>query len=158
MASPLVIALLAAILLNLVFRIGVGARAQLALAPGTAALDQVHDFCQAQGAAWGARRDVMQRVTAALVEFAEASDELVESGREATIELAFDEYHIDATVRYVGRAMEKPDDGAASTTTDLLETGELPSHLPLLIIGRMADKSVTGRQGDTHWLHLSFEH
>lgn len=157
-AAPLVIALLVAIVLNLVFRIGVGSKAQLTVVPGAAALDQVHEFCEAQGGAWGARRDVMHRVTAALVEFAESSGELVEPGCEATIELAFDEYHIDATIRYAGRAMEKPGGGAADSAPEIMATGELPSHIPLLIIGRMADKSSTGHQGGKQWLKLNFVH
>jgi len=47
---------------------------------------------------------------------------------------------------------------AVTSSPDLLETGELPTHLPLLIIGRMADKSATGHQGGTQWLRLTFEH
>ena len=156
--SSLVEALLVAILLNLVFRIGVASRARMAVVPGLALVDQVHAFCQAQGGAWAARRDVMQRVTTALVEFAEASETLVDPAHEATIELTFDEYHIDATIRYVGRAMVRPDGESSRDATDILQADELPAHLPLLIIRRMADKSDMGSEGTTQWLRLGFDH
>lgn len=155
--SPLVAALLVAILLNLLFRIGVAARAQLVLAPGREAIDRVHEFCQAQGAAWAARRDVMHRVTTALVEFAETSGELVAAGNSATIDLAFDEFHIDAVIRYAGRTAGVPS-AAEGAAVELLETDELPPHLPLLIIGRMADKSSSGEDRHGQWLRLTFEH
>ncbi|EIP99408.1 xanthine/uracil permease [Opitutaceae bacterium TAV1] len=157
-ASSLAEALLVAILLNFFFRIGTRMRAQLTLAPGDGAVDRVHAFCQAQGGAWAARRDVMQRVTLALAEFAETAGEVVEPGREAEIELAFDEFHIDATIRYAGRALEKADAGPGAAGPDLADGGELPADLSLRIIGRMADRFTSGRQGGMQWLKLGFEH
>ncbi|HVU23876.1 MAG TPA: solute carrier family 23 protein [Opitutus sp.] len=156
--SPLAEALLVAIVLNLVFRLGVGARAQLVLTPGVEAINRVHAFCEAQGGAWAARRDVMHRVTTALVEFAESSAEVVAPNHDASIELSFDEFHIDAVIRYVGQALELPPPSDGAKAPDLADTGGLPSHLPLLIIARMADKSSSGRQGDTQWLRLTFVH
>lgn len=157
-SSSLVVALLVAGLLNLVFRIGVSDRARLVLVPGTDAVEQVHAFCETQGGAWAARRDVMQRVTAALVEFAEISGDVVRKDAPATIDLKFDEYRIDAFIRYKGERVEAPVGAGGSASVDLLESDDLPGHIPFLIIGKMADRFTSGQNDRNSWLRLSFEH
>jgi NCS2 family nucleobase:cation symporter-2 len=158
-ASALAEALIVAIVLNALFRLGMRRTARLTLAPGEDAVGRVHAFCEEQGGAWGARRDVMQRVTAALVEFAEESGELVQAGSEADIEVTFDEFHVGAMVRYPGRALAG---GAAETGLPArpvsLEDGELPVDLARRIIRRMADRFASGSEGGRQWLRLGFEH
>jgi len=156
-ASPLAEALLVAMLLNACFRLGTRMRAQLQFEPGASAVAQVHEFCEAQGGAWAARRDVMQRVTLALGEFAETAAEVVAPNEQVTLELAFDEFHIDATLRYVGQGLAEAEvaPGAPPAT---LEALELPDDISLRILTRMADRFTQGRDGRTQWLRLGFEH
>ena len=99
--SNLVVALVTAILLNLLFRIGVARRAALTLSSRS---DQglPYEFMEEHGSEWGARRDVVTKVVGALVEFREHADELMAAGDEARIEVRYDELAIDVEVRYRG--------------------------------------------------------
>lgn len=158
-ASSLSEALLVAIALNLVFRLGTRKSARLTVEPGAEAMERVHAFCETQGGIWGARRDVMQRVTAALAEFAENADELVAPGHAADIGMTFDEFHIGATISYPGRALAQAGPAAAAPARPVsLEEVELPTDISRRIIGRMADTFSSGREGHTQWLKLGFEH
>jgi len=146
-----------AITLNLIFRLGTRKTARLVLAPSADATARVHAFCEEQGGAWGARRDVMQRVTAALAEFAEISSDVVERGREAVLELSFDEFHVGAAINYPGRALVRAADDAPAPAASL-EEAELPTDISRRIIRRMADKFASGRDGEMQWLKLDFDH
>jgi hypothetical protein len=57
LSSPLVIGLLGALLLNLLFRIGVKKSAWIEFTPGVDPLVKLEDFAEHQGGVWGARRD-----------------------------------------------------------------------------------------------------
>ena len=62
-SSSLVVGMLMAVLLNLVFRLGVRQTERLRVAPDAIASAEVEAFMEARGAAWGARRDVIDRAS-----------------------------------------------------------------------------------------------
>ena len=61
--SSLVLATVTALVLNLVFRIGVKKTAVLTLKPGDVDPRQIETFFQSQGATWGARSDIVKRAS-----------------------------------------------------------------------------------------------
>src|SRR3546814_9409563 len=65
--SNLVVAIVTAILLNLLFRIGVARRATLTLS-ATSDPGLPYEFVERHGGAWGARHEVAAKVAAALAE------------------------------------------------------------------------------------------
>src|SRR5690606_40958906 len=69
--SSLVVALVTALLLNALFRIGTKQTAKLEATLDQDLLGKIFLFCRENGAIWGARRDVMDRVVAALTEAGE---------------------------------------------------------------------------------------
>src|SRR3546814_1371349 len=78
-----------AILLNLLFRIGVARRATLTLS-ATSDPGLPYEFVERHGGAWGARHDVAAKVAAALAEFREHAGVLMRPGDEARVELRYD--------------------------------------------------------------------
>lgn len=70
--SAVVFGTLVALLLNLVFRVGIRQRGVLTIDPANYNLDTLSDFMQEKGAAWGARRDVILRAAHALQQLIES--------------------------------------------------------------------------------------
>src|SRR5262249_54103945 len=71
-ASSLSVATLSALLLNLLFRIGIAQRAKLQIDPRADSSEQIFLFIEKQGGAWGARKEVIDRAKSAMNEFVEA--------------------------------------------------------------------------------------
>lgn len=156
--SSLVVAMVTAILLNLLFRIGTHRRVALTLSAGSdPALP--YDFMEEHGGEWGARRDVVAKVTGALVEFREHADELMEPGGEAHVELRYDEFAIDVELRYQGRAPELPPDAETHPEQLLeLDPDEAAARLRVLLLTRLANRARVEQQGPEAVLRLHFEH
>lgn len=160
MRSSLMIAVFAALALNLLFRIGVGQTAAIALPADTLDGAALSDWVTLRGGAWGARPEVMHRVAHALTEIAEARDELMTAGGGVRIELTFDEYRVDLRIDYDGRplalAVATPLDQADLETVDLDGMGV---RLRAALIRGLADRvdvrlSGPGRQQ----VRMRFEH
>src|SRR5699024_6434210 len=98
--SSLVVALVTALLLNALFRIGIKQSARLDVPLDRGLLREIVAFCQDNGAAWGARRDVMDRVTGALTEAGELALAGGEHGRPLRLDINYDEFRIAASVAY----------------------------------------------------------
>jgi xanthine permease XanP len=102
---------------------------------------------ETNGAAWGARRDVVMRAASALSEWLEsvATLHVVRGPAEAAV--TFDEFNLDVEVSYEGQPMAFP--AARPTTEALLEDVSAVVSLSGFIIGKYADtlqsESVDGR-------------
>jgi xanthine permease XanP len=66
--SSLSVARLSALVLNLLFRIGIAQRAKLQIDPHADSTEQIFLFMEKQGSAWGARREVIDRAKSAMNE------------------------------------------------------------------------------------------
>jgi NCS2 family nucleobase:cation symporter-2 len=93
LGSPLAISTILAVGLNLVLNIGVSSKARLTLALGDQMQDRIFRFFQTQGAAWGARADVIGRAAPAVTEWCEEIKQIARDAN-ATIDLQFDEFHL----------------------------------------------------------------
>jgi xanthine/uracil permease len=93
--------------MNLLFRLGARRSTSLALdAPDIPIGRQVTDFVERQGAAWGARRDVVQRAALASLE---ACDALAAAGRPPLrIHGSFDEFNLDIRISHEGAPLPLP--------------------------------------------------
>ncbi|MEQ8814791.1 MAG: solute carrier family 23 protein [Thalassobaculum sp.] len=156
--SNLVVALLTAILLNLLFRIGIARRATLTLSGGSDP-DLPYTFMEEHGSEWGARREVIAKVTAALVEFREHADDLLAAGSDARVEVSYDEFAIEMEIRYAGAAPDLPDDGAPKPDHLMqLSPDEAAVRLRTLLLSRLADRVRTEQQGGEAVVRLHFTH
>jgi NCS2 family nucleobase:cation symporter-2 len=103
MGSSLTMTALVALLLNLVFRIGISRHRTLALLPSPEASQAIFDFMQTNGGAWGARPDVIRAATAAMTEFMETAAVLTLAQGVVHMHASFDEFRLDVRIKWQGK-------------------------------------------------------
>jgi len=151
-----VVGLIGALLLNLVFRIGIRKSASITVAPGADALTKLEKFAEHQGGVWGARRDVIDRAVRAMIETAECLELLIEPGKSATVTMTFDEFWLDVVVTYEGKPLITT--AAAPSHEELLADESQLTRLGAIMIRRQATKLATDSDGAMQRIHLGFEH
>jgi xanthine permease XanP len=136
--SSLSVATLSALLLNLLFRIGIAQRAKLQIDPRADSSDQIFLFMEKQGGVWGARKEVIDRAKAAMNEFIEAARALELSTGMIDAAVSFDEFNLDVDMRYDGEPMEFPIE--RPTDADLLEDERAVAKLAGFLIRSYVDR------------------
>jgi xanthine permease XanP len=106
--SPLALAAVVAVTLNLIFRIGIKSRMRLSLVAGSETHDDVYGFFERAGAAWGARREVVMAAMGGVNEFLESAGAMELATGTITVEASFDELSLDVEIRYRGKEMQFP--------------------------------------------------
>ena len=158
-----VVAGLLVIGLNLLFRLGTSRRAEKELESCNDVHTAITNFVEAQGAAWGARRDVVQRAAMAALEAAEA---IATAGgrRLQAIRGNFDEFNLDLELVHTGAPLLIDAGGAARPAADLLDADDEAfeaalSSVSAQLLHHLADRvGAGGGQGKPASLHLHFEH
>ncbi len=154
--SPFALACLCAVALNSLFRIGTSQSADLSVEPVLASIDTAVRFLEGRGAAWGARRVVVQRAQAAVSELLESMVMLRLSEGGIDVRARFDEYNLDVEVTYAGQPF--PDVREYPSPEQLLEDENAVLCMSGLLIRRHADHvGFTVRQ-DKHLITLHFDH
>jgi NCS2 family nucleobase:cation symporter-2 len=100
--SSIALTAVTAVLLNLLFRIGVSSRANLVLEAGLNAQHAIQDFFEVNGATWGARRDVIMRAASVTCELYENLAGVINVEGAIRIEAVFDEYSLLVLAEYQG--------------------------------------------------------
>lgn len=154
--TSLVLGTLVALLLNLLFRMGVKRHRALTvpLAPiDTAAIEA---FMRSEGSAWGARREVIER---AAFNLAQCAETLIVNGiAQGPLELSvsYDEFNVDVRVSYTGPLIELPLERPAAD--EILASPDGERRLAGYLLRRLADRvAATHRDGRTSLL-FHFEH
>jgi NCS2 family nucleobase:cation symporter-2 len=107
--SSLVLATVTALVLNLIFRIGVKRTATLTIEEREIDPEAIDLFFHTNGATWGARPEIVKRAaygTTQLID-AIASDHLGDGP--IVVEASFDEFNLDVRVTYQGEQLTFPD-------------------------------------------------
>ena len=154
--APLVIGLIGALLLNLVFRIGIKKTAAITFTPGVDPLTKLDHFAHKQGGVWGARRDVIERAVRAMIETAECLALLIAPGKSATFKMTFDEFWLDVLVEYEGKPLATQ--ATAPTHDELLADESQLTRLAAVMIRRQVTKLRTSSQAEHQRIDLGFEH
>ncbi|WP_207457374.1 solute carrier family 23 protein [Azospirillum sp. SYSU D00513] len=160
LSSPLTVATLLAILLNLVFRLGTSRTVSMTIDAQTPMRD-VTDFLETSGASWAARKDTILRAGNAVVEAVEV---LRDSGHaEGPIELtvSFDEYNLDLEFTYAGTPLALTPstvDPAKALDGDDDDFNLLILSASNALLARLADRAKAFRRGDRAVFALHFEH
>ena len=160
-SSGLTVAAIAAILLNLVFRIGVRQSAQTTIETHAGGAE-LTDFLEHWGKAWGARRDVIVRAGLAIGEAMEILDHSDTFKGRAALIVRFDEVDLVCTLRYPGPPLRLGGGDvnvAAMLDADDDELERSMRQVSALMVTRLADKvrSAASRDGKSE-LTLQFEH
>ena len=162
LGSGLIVGVSLAVVLTLLFRIGVARSGELLL-DGPNAAEQASRFLEDCGAAWGARRDVIMR---AGLTVGEALEALTASGLakgRSTLTARFDEYRLSLTLDYPGRAW-KPAESKTIDWNAVMENegtdtlDQVMTSVSSGIIGNLADQVGSGEKDGRAKLHLNFNH
>jgi xanthine permease XanP len=155
-SSSLSLTTIMALLLNLVFRLGVASREPLTIAAKEHASSQaIFDFMQKNGAAWGARPDVINRSASALTEVVETAFWSGLTKGPLKVEASFDEFNLDLAVSYQGSAMD-----LEPRHLDLEGDQADPAlaHIAGHLIRQLTDRIKCDSQGGQARILLHFEH
>jgi NCS2 family nucleobase:cation symporter-2 len=157
LGSSLSTAALAAVILNLIFRIGIAKKASLSIPSDAVDYgDRIFAFIEKNGGAWAARKDVMVKARSALMECVEAliNHHLVEDIIQ--VEMSFNELRIDLSIVYKGQPFhfveEKPD------PLRILEDESSLLRLSGYLIRRYVDRAESQLHANQVKLSLQLEH
>jgi xanthine permease XanP len=163
LGSGLTMGVLTAVILNLIFRIGIVKTSQITLT-GPEDSAKATRFLEDCGVSWGARHDVIIRSGESLAEALEALFEAKLMDGPAALIATFDEYKVALALNYPGRGISF----AGTRTVDLKKLMEdggsdaaldaAMSNISLKLIQKLADVVKCDESGDRATLHLQFSH
>ena len=146
--SSIVLETLTALLLNLVFRLGVRRTQTLEVNPLSVDARQIEEFMQTHGAAWGARRDVIERARFNLLQSIELLADSGVTREPLTVAASFDEFNLDVRFSYDGVPLELPD--RRPSNEEIIASYEGQYRLAGYMLRNLADRvQVNNRAGRT---------
>lgn len=156
LGSSLVLGTVVGLGLNLLFTIGLRRTAAIEISPqdvDAAALDQ---FMESHGAAWGARRDVIERAKFNLHQSIEtlASSGVVNGPLQ--VQVSFDEFSLDMRVTYDGPRLNLPERRPSNEEIMASEEGE--RNLAGFMLRRLADRVSVNGKGPGSTVLFHFDH
>ncbi|HUM03320.1 MAG TPA: solute carrier family 23 protein, partial [Thermoanaerobaculia bacterium] len=155
-ASSLSLATILVVLLNLLFRIGVGRKATLSLLPGADSHDRISEFLERQGGAWGMRPEVVVRANDALHELVASIGKTAASSPEIAVEARFDEFNLDLDVSWEGEMVGFSDSAPSAESMKLKPEAIL--KLSGFLIGHYTDRVTREQRDDRCHVVLHFDH
>lgn len=154
--SSLVAGMIAAVLLNLVFRIGARKVQRLDVAGEHVDQAALEEFMDACGAAWGARRDVVDR---AKYNLQQSIDTILSSGVAAgplEVQASFDDFDVEVRVSYDGPPLALPE--KRPTMDEVLDTADGERRLAGYMLRRFADRVSATQKGGRSTIFFKFVH
>lgn len=162
LGSALTMGTVTAIILNLIFRIGIAQTGTMQLT-GIESLSKLTEFLEENGENWGARRQVMMRAGMAVGEALEKLSGTGVANWPVGLTASFDEYKVTAELSYEGepinlspRAKVSLDDLLSDDDDTALDA--LVSNASGVLISQLADKVESKSAGDRSILRLVFDH
>jgi xanthine permease XanP len=155
-ASSLVFSTIIALILNLLFRLGVKKTARLSLEGPNFDLQKIDDFFQANCATWGARPDVAKRAMFGAVQLVEAVAENCWRSGPLKLEATFDEFNLDVRVAYDGPPLEFPD--RRPSIEQIRGSDDAARLLAGFMLRRNADRIRADSKDGRSNVHFHFDH
>jgi len=154
--SSLVAGMITAILLNLIFRIGARRVQSLVLPAGRVDPVALEQFMEANGASWGARRDIINRATFSLAQSIEVIMDSCEPQGPVEVAASFDEFNLDLRVSYVGPPLELPE--KRPTNEEIMESEDGQLKLAGFMLRRQADRVRASHNAGRSTVLFHFDH
>ena len=148
--------MLTAILLNVVFRFGTRCTQKLTVDQPQFDPVKIEEFMEAQGATWGARRDVIDRASFDLTQSIETIVESCEPQGLLEIEATFDEFNLDVRVSYSGPPLELPE--KRPTNEEIMASDEGQRKLSGFLLRRYADRVQASHKAGRSTILFHFDH
>jgi NCS2 family nucleobase:cation symporter-2 len=155
-SSSLTVTTVLAIGLNLIMRIGISRHETLELLPGVDSSDKIFNFMENQGAAWGARKEVIYNAISAMNELMEALALNHTAGQKVAMTVAFDELSLDIQISYEGEALEFP--AERPDKTQMRTDPRAVARMSGFLVRQYADKITAAQEGKTCSVMLHFDH
>jgi xanthine permease XanP len=155
-ASPLLASALIAILLNPLLRLGIRQQVELTVPEGGLPHEEVAKFITRAGAAWGARRDVIERAQGVIAECLDALVDAELAVGAVHLALGFNELQLDARMSWRGLPLVLS--GSAPTKQELLTDDKAGARMAGFLIGRLASRVTSRVVNGTAQVHLIFDH
>jgi len=161
-SSSLAVATMLAVVLNLIVRIGITKHQSIELTPYVDSADKIFDFMESQGAAWGARKEVVSRAAGALVELLEAAacfrsgEKGIAGGKSIQVTVMFDEFNLDVKADYQGQLIEFPTE--PPNKHDLLADPLACARMAGFLVRQYADHIAASQDGEACRIELHFDH
>jgi NCS2 family nucleobase:cation symporter-2 len=137
--SPLVLATLVALFLNLIFRIGIRRKVATTVEPAHVDYDELRKFIERNCATWGARRDVATRAEFAVLQAVEAIVAFAAVVTPINCEISYDEFDIDVVLAYKGKPLDLS--GPRPTVDEIVESERGAARLAGFLIRHQTDKA-----------------
>ena len=154
-SSSTSVATVLVVLLSLLFRIGLRKQRSLELRTGQDHLDEITQFMEHQGAAWGMRQEVVTRATDAAYEVVNNLSLLPLRSEIILLRTSWDELRLDLEIEYAGLPIELADSMPA---LEEMGTQAGVAHLAGYLIRQYADR-VKIREKDGYCrVMLHFDH
>jgi NCS2 family nucleobase:cation symporter-2 len=154
--SALVLGTITALLLNLVFRLGVRKTEKLAVDPAKVDPVAIESFMETQGATWGARRDVIERASFNLVQSIETIVGACVPASPLEVAASFDEFSLDLRVSYDGAPLELPE--RRPTNEEIMASDEGERRLAGYLLRRYADRVAATQSSGRTTILFHFDH
>ena len=154
--SSLVLGTVTALLLNLVFRLGVRQSRKLLVDPGGVDPGAIETFMETQGAAWGARRDVIDRAGFDLQQSIETIVDACAPAGPLEIEARFDEFNLDVRVSYDGLPLELPE--RRPTNEEIMASDDGARRLAGFLLRKYADRVEAAHKAGRSTILFHFDH
>ena len=154
--SSLLLGTFTALVLNVVFRLGVKRTVALAVDPDKVDTEKIEQFLRAQGGAWAARPDVIGRAVFAANQLIEAVTENCWKSGPLELRASFDEFNLDLRLSYQGEPLEFPD--RRPTDREIRETDEGTRRLAGFMLRHNADRIHSESRDGAVTVHFHFDH
>jgi xanthine/uracil permease len=162
LGSGLSMGVLTAIVLNLLFRIGVAKQSEIELASNKVG-SQITEFLEECGSDWGAREDIISKAGTAAGEALEELNRAKLIHGTAKLKAYFDEYRLILTLTYPGKKMSIEPQKQLDLEALLNEDGDSDldaaiSNISGVLIKNLADKVTSSEVSGSSELKLVFVH
>ena len=152
-ASSLSLSAVLAVLLNLLFRIGISDRETFSMAVGDSS-DAVFQQMERLGKQWGARPEIIYRAAAALDELKELIATQAKPAESIEIIARFDEFNLDVAASFSGSIPKSVSGEGAISLDQIPEADELAFRM----LKRYPDRLEMGHKGKLATVKLHFDH
>jgi NCS2 family nucleobase:cation symporter-2 len=154
--SSLVLGTVTALLLNLVFRLGVRKTERFVVDPANVDPVVIEGFMETQGAAWGARRDVIDRASFNVQQSVETLASSSVASGPLEVAASFDEFNLDVRVSYDGPPLELPEQRPSNE--EIMASAEGERRLAGYLLRRYADRVSATQSNGRSTILFHFDH
>ena len=154
-SSSTSVATVLVVILSMLFRIGLKKQSSMELRADNDSLDEITQFMEEQGSAWGMRKEVVTRATDAAYETVNNVRLMPLRSGLITLRTVWDELRLDLEIEYTGVPIELAD---SMPTLEQMGTESGVAHLAGYIIRQYADRVRIREKNGLCRVQLHFDH